>query len=78
MSDGELNQLSNRGLGTSIQDPFYDSRAISRKKPKVTVNDLDFEQENEDPTKDPTPRIEEPELKDDHYDLPDQESEDIE
>lgn len=78
MSDQELNQLSNRGLGEAIQDPFYDSNAVSRKKVKAKSNDLDFEQEYEDPTKDPVLRIEEPERKEDYYDLPEPETEDIE
>ena len=79
MSDQELNQLSNRGLGESIQDPFYDSTAVATKKKKVRSADLDYEQEYEDPTRDPVIRIQdEPERKEDYYDLPEPESEDIE
>lgn len=57
MSDQELNQLSNGGYGGDLQDPFTGSSIEKKKKPKVVNSDLDFEQEYEDPTKDPVVRL---------------------
>jgi len=78
MSDHEIQQLSNGGYGGDIQDPFIGSTIESKKKKKATP-DLDYEQEYEDPTKDPVLRIpdeSEREYEEDLIDLEDSESAD--
>lgn len=72
MSDHELQQLSNGGYGGDLQDPFIGSSIESKKRKKV-VADLDFEQEYEDPTKDPVVRITDEADKEFQEDFPDQE-----